>query len=122
MIQSESLLKVVDNSGARKVLCIRVLGGGKKKYGRVGDIIIGSVKDAVPASDVAKGDVVRAVVVRTKYPVKRSDGTVIRFDDNGIVLIDNNNQPRATRVFGPIAVELREKEFTRIISLAPEVV
>ncbi|MFC2062111.1 50S ribosomal protein L14 [Elusimicrobiota bacterium] len=122
MIQTESLLNVVDNSGARKLLCIRVLGGSKRKYGRIGDIIIGTVKDAIPSGEVSKGDVVEAVIVRTKYPVKRKDGTSVRFDDNGVVLIDKNKQPRATRVFGPIAMELRDKEFTKIISLAPEVV
>ena len=122
MIQQESTLKVVDNSGAKKILCIRVLGGSKKRYARVGDIIIGVVKDAVPSGDIADGEIVRAVVVMTKQPVKRSDGTVVRFDDNGAVLIDKDNQPRATRIFGPIAMELREKNFTKIISLAPEVV
>jgi large subunit ribosomal protein L14 len=122
MIQAESLLKVVDNSGARKLLCIRVLGGSRRRYGRVGDIIIGTVKDAIPSGGVSKGEVVKAVIVRTKYPVKRKDGTVVRFDDNGVVIIDDKKQPRGTRVFGPIAMELREKEFTKIISLAPEVV
>lgn len=122
MIQSETLLNVVDNSGARKLLCIKVLGGSRKRYARVGDIIIGTVKDAIPAGEVSKSDVVKAVVVRTKYPIKRNDGTVVRFDDNGVVIIDDKQQPRATRVFGPIAMELREKNFTRIISLAPEVV
>jgi large subunit ribosomal protein L14 len=122
MIQAESLLNVVDNSGARKLLCIKVLGGSKRRYARVGDIITGTVKDAIPTGGVSKGEVVQAVIVRTKYPVKRKDGTVVRFDDNGVVIIDKNNQPRGTRVFGPIAMELREKEFTKIISLAPEVV
>lgn len=122
MIQQESILKVVDNSGAKKILCIRVLGGSKKRYARVGDIIVATVKVAIPSGDISKGEVVRAVVVRTKYPLKRADGTVVRFDDNGAVLIDKANQPRATRVFGPIAMELREKNFTKIISLAPEVI
>lgn len=122
MIQQESLVKVADNSGARKLLCIRVLGGSKKKYGRIGDIIVGSVKDSIPASNVSRGEVVKAVIVRTRYPIKRKDGTVLRFDDNSVVLIDKNNQPRATRVFGPIAMELRDKNFTKIISLAPEVI
>lgn len=123
MIQSESLLNVVDNSGARKLLCIKVLGGSKRRYARVGDIIVGTVKDAIPTGGISKGEVVSAVIVRTKYPVKRKDGTVVRFDDNGVVLIDKKNkQPIGTRVFGPIAMELREKEFTKIISLAPEVV
>jgi len=122
MIRSESLLNVADNSGAKKVLCIKVLGGSRKRYGRVGDIITATVKDAIPAGNVAKGEVVQAVIVRTRAPVKRTDGTVVRFDENGVVLIDKNNQPRATRVFGPIAAELRDKNFTKIISLAPEVV
>lgn len=122
MIQSESLLNVVDNSGARKLLCIKVLGGSKRRYARVGDIIVGTVKDAIPAGGISKGEVVRAVIVRTKYPIKRGDGTVVRFDDNGVVLVDKNKQPVGTRVFGPIAMELREKEYTKIISLAPEVV
>jgi large subunit ribosomal protein L14 len=122
MIQPESLLTVADNSGAKKVLCIKVLGGSRKRYARVGDIIVATVKDALPAADISKGDVIKAVVVRTKYPVKRKDGTVVRFDDNGVVVIDEKKQPRATRVFGPIAMELREKNFAKIISLAPEVV
>lgn len=122
MIQQESVLNAADNSGARKLLCIRVLGGSKKRYGRVGDIIVCTVKDALPASGVTKGEVVKGVIVRTKSAVKRPDGTVVRFDDNGIVLLDKNNQPRGTRVFGPIAMELRDRNFTKIISLAPEVV
>ena len=122
MIQSESLLNVVDNSGARKLLCIRVLGGTRRRYARIGDIIVGTVKDAIPTGGVKKSEVVKAVVVRTKYPIKRKDGTVIRFDDNGVVIIDDKKQPVGTRVFGPIAMELRDKEFTKIISLAPEVV
>ncbi len=122
MIQRETLLNVVDNSGAKKIQCINVLGGTRKRYARVGDIIVGAVKDAIPASGVSKGEVVKAVIVRTKYPVKRKDGTVVRFDDNGAVLIDEKKQPRGTRVFGPIAMELREKEFTKIISLASEVI
>ncbi|NLB35303.1 MAG: 50S ribosomal protein L14 [Elusimicrobia bacterium] len=122
MIQQESVLNATDNSGAKKILCIRVLGGTKKRYGRVGDIIICSVKDAMPSSGVTKGEIVRAVIVRTKASIRRKDGTVVRFDDNGAVLLDNNDQPRGTRVFGPIAMELRDKNFTRIISLAPEVV
>ena len=122
MIQTESLLNVVDNSGARKLLCIRVLGGSKKRYAKVGDIIVGTIKDAIPTGGVKKGEVVKAVIVRTKYSVKRKDGTIVRFDDNGAVLIDDKKQPRGPRVFGPIAMELRDKEFTKIISLAPEVV
>ncbi len=122
MIQSETMLKIVDNSGAKKLLCIKVLGGSRRKYASVGDIIVGTVKAALPTSDISKGEVVKAVIVRTKFSIKRKDGTSVRFDDNGAVLIDDNNQPRATRVFGPIAMELREKNFTKIISLAPEVV
>jgi len=122
MIQTETIVNVVDNSGARKVLCIHVLGGSKKRYGRVGDIIVGTVKDAIPSGEISRGQVVKGVIVRTKSPIRRKDGTVIRFDDNGIVLIDDKLQPRATRVFGPIAMELRDKNFTKIISLAPEVV
>lgn len=122
MIQQESLLNAADNSGAKKLLCIRVLGGSKKRYGRVGDIIICSVKDAMPSSGVTKGEVVRAVIVRTKASIRRKDGTVVRFDDNGAVLLDKNDQPRGTRVFGPIAMELRDNNYTKIISLAPEVV
>ncbi|MGM0441110.1 MAG: 50S ribosomal protein L14 [Elusimicrobiota bacterium] len=120
MIQSESLLNVVDNSGARQLLCINIL-GGEKQYGRVGDIIVGTVKTAIPSGEVKKGEVVKAVIVRTKYPIKRNDGTVLRFDSNGVVIVDDDGMPKATRVFGPIAMELRNKEFTRIISLAPEV-
>jgi large subunit ribosomal protein L14 len=122
MIQQESILNVADNSGAKKLLCIRVLGGSKKRYARIGDIIVGAVKDAIPSGNISDGEVVRAVIVRTKSPIRRKDGTVIRFDDNGVVLIDKNNEPRATRVFGPIAMELRSRNFTKIISLAPEVV
>ncbi|MGM0568912.1 MAG: 50S ribosomal protein L14 [Elusimicrobiota bacterium] len=122
MIQQESVLKVADNSGARKILCISVLGGGQKKLATVGDIITATVKDAIPSGSIGKGEIVKAVIVRTRYPVKRDDGTVLRFDENGAVLIDEKMQPLGTRVFGPIARELREKNFTKIISLAPEVV
>ena len=122
MIQQESVLKVADNSGARKILCISVLGGGQKKTAAVGDIITATVKDAIPSGSIGKGEIVKAVIVRTRYPVKRKDGTVLRFDENGAVLIDEKMQPLGTRVFGPIARELREKDFTKIISLAPEVV
>ncbi len=122
MIQTETLLNVVDNSGARKLLCIKVLGGSKKRYARIGDIIVGTIKDAIPTGGVKKSEVVKAVVVRTKSPVRRKDGTVVRFDDNGVVIIDEKMQPKGTRVFGPIAMELREKGFTKIISLAPEVI
>ncbi|MEA3506717.1 MAG: 50S ribosomal protein L14 [Elusimicrobiota bacterium] len=121
MIQTESLLQVVDNSGARKLLCIKVLGGSRRRYASVGDTIVGTVKVAVPHGEISRGEVVRAVVVRTKYPVHRDDGTVLRFDDNGVVIIDEKMQPVATRIFGPIAGEIRDKGFTKIISLAPEV-
>ena len=122
MIQQESRLKVADNSGAREVLCIRVLGGSKRRYARVGDVIVASVKHAIPAAGVKKGDVVRAVVVRTAKEVRRADGTYIRFDDNACVLINDNKEPRGTRIFGPVARELRDKRFMRIVSLAPEVI
>ncbi len=121
MIQNETVLNVADNSGARKVLCIRVLGGSKRKYATVGDVIVVSVKDALPDSKVKKGDVLRAVVVRTKKEIHRPDGTYIRFDDNSAVLINNQMEPLGTRVFGPVARELRAKKFMKIISLAPEV-
>lgn len=121
MIQQESRLKVADNSGAREVLCIRVLGGSKRRYAGVGDIIVAAVKEATPGGNVKKGDVVKAVVVRTRRESRRSDGTCIRFDDNACVIIDNNAQPRGTRIFGPVARELRDKRFMRIVSLAPEV-
>ena len=122
MIQQESRLKVADNTGARELLCIRVLGGSSRRYAGIGDIIVGTVKDANPGGSVKKGEVVKAVVVRTKKESRRSDGTYIRFDDNACVIIDNNSQPRGTRIFGPVARELREKEYMKIISLAPEVI
>jgi large subunit ribosomal protein L14 len=122
MIQQESRLKVADNSGAREVLCIRVLGGSKRRYARVGDVIVASVKHAIPAAGVKKGDVVKAVIVRTAKEVRRDDGTYIRFDDNACVLITDNKEPRGTRIFGPVARELRDKRFMRIVSLAPEVI
>ncbi len=121
MIQPQTRLKVADNSGAREIMCIRVLGGSKVRYGRVGDIIVASVKVAVPNSNVKKGEVVRAVIVRTAKEYGRPDGSHIRFDDNAAVLIGRENQPRGTRIFGPVARELREKQFMRIVSLAPEV-
>ncbi len=122
MIQQESRLKVADNSGAREVLCIRVLGGSKRRYAGVGDVIVAAVKDATPGGNVKKGEVVKAVVVRTKKASRRSDGTYIRFDDNACVIINAENlQPRGTRIFGPVARELRERKFMRIVSLAPEV-
>jgi len=121
MIQQESRLKVADNSGAREVLCIRVLGGSSRRYAGIGDEIVCTVKDAIPGGAVKRGEVVRAVVVRTKKERRRSDGTYIRFDENACVLINEQKQPRGTRIFGPVARELREKKFMRIVSLAPEV-
>jgi large subunit ribosomal protein L14 len=121
MIQTESVLNVADNSGAKKVMCIRVLGGSRRRYAGVGDIIVASVKEAMPTSKVKKGDVVKAVVVRTAKEVRRPDGTYIRFDDNSAVLINPQLEPLGTRVFGPVARELRAKKFMKIISLAPEV-
>lgn len=121
MVQQESRLKVADNSGAKEVLCIRVLGGTKKRYASVGDKIVVSVKAAMPAGGVKKGTVSRAVVVRTKKEVRRADGSYIRFDDNSCVLLNPQDEPRATRIFGPVARELREKQFMKIVSLAPEV-
>ena len=122
MIQQESRLKVADNSGAREVLCIRVLGGTKKRYASVGDKIVASVKNATPSGNVKKGQVVKAVVVRAKKEIRRADGSYIRFSDNACVIIDENNQMKGTRVFGPVARELREKKFMKILSLAPEVI
>jgi large subunit ribosomal protein L14 len=121
MIQPESTLEVADNSGARKVACIRVLGGTRRKYASIGDIIVVSVKDAIPNARVKKGEVRRAVVVRTKKGVLRPDGSYIRFDDNAAVLVDNAREPIGTRIFGPVARELRGRRFMKIISLAPEV-
>lgn len=121
MIQQESRLLVTDNSGAKELLCIRVLGGTRRRYARTGDIIVASVKDATPAGNVKKKSVVRAVVVRTRQPIKRPDGSTIKFDDNAAVIIDTNKLPRATRVFGPVPRELREQGFGKIVSLAPEV-
>jgi len=121
MIQNETVLNVADNSGARAVLCIRVMGGGQRRHATIGDVIVGSVQDALPESKVKKGEVVKAVVVRTKKEIHRSDGTYIRFDDNSAVLINNQLEPLGTRVFGPVARELRAKKFMKIISLAPEV-
>ena len=121
MIQQETRLKVADNTGAKEILCIRVLGGSLRRYGKIGDIIIASVKQAAPNSGVKQGDVVRAVIVRTTYPQGRADGSYIRFDDNAAVLIDQGKAPRGTRIFGPVARELRDRGFMRIVSLAPEV-
>jgi large subunit ribosomal protein L14 len=121
VIQQETILKVADNSGARELLCIRVLGGSYRKYASVGDVIIGTVKAAQPNAQVKKGDVVRAVVVRVSKEFHRADGSNIRFDENAAVLINQQNNPRGTRIFGPVARELRERNFMKIVSLAPEV-
>lgn len=121
MIQQESRLKVTDNSGAKEILCIRVLGGSRRRYARVGDIITASVKVAAPGGNVAKKAVVRAVVVRTRDTIKRKDGSTIKFDDNAAVIIGDDKQPKATRIFGPVPRELRDKGYMKIISLAPEV-
>ncbi len=121
MIQQESRLKVADNTGARELLCIRVVGGSRRRYASVGDIIVATVKQAIPNSAVKKGEVVRAVVVRTRKELRRRDGSCIRFDDNAAVLLSDAANPRGTRIFGPVARELREKQFMKIISLAPEV-
>jgi large subunit ribosomal protein L14 len=121
VIQQESRVRVADNTGAKEVLCIRVLGGSGRRYAAVGDIIVGTVKDALPGAGVKRGDVVKAVVVRTAKEKRRIDGSYIKFDDNAVVLINEQRQPRGTRIFGPVARELREKRFMRIISLAPEV-
>ena len=120
MIQQESRLKVADNSGAKEVLCIRVLGGSKRRYASIGDLIVGTVKEATPGG-VKKGTVSRAVVVRTKKEIRRKDGSYIRFDDNAVVLLTEGDEPRGTRIFGPVARELRDKDYMRIVSLAPEV-
>jgi large subunit ribosomal protein L14 len=120
MIQPQTYLTIADNTGARKIMCIRIL-GGNKKYGRIGDIIIGVVKDASPNMPVKRSDIVRAVIVRTRHTVRRKDGMSIRFDDTAAVIINKENNPRGTRVFGPIAREIRDKSFTKIVSLAPEV-
>jgi large subunit ribosomal protein L14 len=121
VIQQETRCKVADNTGAKEVLCIRVLGGSGRRYASLGDVIVGSVKDALPGGAVKKGDVVRAVVVRTAKERRRPDGSYIRFDENAVVLINEQRNPRGTRIFGPVARELREKRFMKIISLAPEV-
>ena len=121
MLQQESRVDVADNTGAKSALCIRVLGGSKRRYARVGDVIVATVKHAIPNAPVKKGEVVKAVVVRTKKEMRRSDGTYIRFDDNAAVLIEPNGDPRGTRIFGPVGRELREKKYMKIISLAPEV-
>ena len=121
MIQQESRLRIADNSGAKEVLCIKVLGGSKRRYASVGDVFVATVKDAIPGAQVRKGDLVRCVVVRTRKEKRRGDGSYIRFDENAAVLIDEQDQPRGTRIFGPVGRELRDKQFMRIVSLAPEV-
>jgi large subunit ribosomal protein L14 len=122
MIQARTRIEVADNSGAKKLGCIQVLGGSKKRYGTVGDIVVASVKEVIPNSKVKKGEVVKAVIVRTKKEIRRADGSYVRFDDNSAVLINQYNEPVGTRIFGPVARELRAKRFMKIISLAPEVV
>ena len=122
MIQGESYLKVADNTGAKEIHCIRVLGGSRRKYGNIGDVIVASVRKAAPGGTVKKGDVVKAVIVRTKRGVRREDGSYVRFDENAAVIIKEDKNPRGTRIFGPVARELREKDFMKILSLAPEVI
>ncbi|MBI3984233.1 50S ribosomal protein L14 [Candidatus Microgenomates bacterium] len=122
MIQTESRVRVADNTGARELLCIRVLGGTRRRYARVGDVFVASVKSAIPTGTVKKKEVVRAVLVRAAQPWRRSDGTVIRFDDNAAVIVDAAKNPRGTRIFGPVARELRDRRYSKIISLAPEIV
>ena len=122
MIQQESYLKVADNTGAKEIKCIRVLGGSKRKFGNIGDVIVASVRKAAPGGTVKKGEVVRAVIVRTCKGVRRADGTYVRFDENAAVLIKEDKNPRGTRIFGPVARELRDKEYMKILSLAPEVI
>ena len=121
MVQQESRLRIADNTGAKEILCVRVLGGSTRRYARVGDIIVASVKQAQPGAAIKKGDVVKAVVVRTKQKIRRDDGSYIRFDDNAAVIIKEDRNPRGTRIFGPVARELRYKEFMKIVALAPEV-
>ena len=122
MIQQESYLKVADNTGAKEIKCIRVLGGSKRKYASIGDVIVASVRKAAPGGTVKKGEVVKAVIVRTCRGVRRADGTYVRFDENAAVLIKDDKNPRGTRIFGPVARELRDSDFTKILSLAPEVI
>ena len=122
MIQQESYLKVADNTGAKEIKCIRVLGGSKRKYGNIGDVIVASVRKAAPGGTVKKGEVVKAVIVRTRRGVRRADGTYVRFDENAAVLIKDDKNPRGTRIFGPVARELRDKDYMKILSLAPEVI
>ncbi len=122
MIRLTTVLNVADNSGAKKLFCIQVLGGSGRRYGSIGDIIVASVREAIPNSNIAKGSVVKAVIVRTKKEIRRADGSYVRFDDNAAVIIDNNGDPKGTRIFGPVGRELRAKKYMRILSLAPEVV
>ncbi len=122
MIQQESYLKVADNTGAKEIKCIRVLGGSKRKYGNIGDVIVASVRKAAPGGTVKKGEVVKAVIVRSSKGVRRADGTYVRFDENAAVLIKDDKNPRGTRIFGPVARELRDKDYMKILSLAPEVI
>ena len=122
MIQMESYLKVADNTGAKEIHCIRVLGGSRRKFGNIGDVIVASVRKAAPGGTVKKGDVVKAVIVRTKRGVRREDGTYVRFDENAAVIIKEDRNPKGTRIFGPVARELRDKDFMKILSLAPEVI
>ena len=122
MIQSESYLKVADNTGAKEIKCIRVLGGSKRKYGNIGDVIVASVRKSTPGGQMKKGEVCKAVIVRSVKGVRRADGTYVRFDDNAAVLIKDDKNPRGTRIFGPVARELRDKDYMKILSLAPEVV
>ena len=122
MIQPQTRLKVADNTGAKEIMCIRVLGGSFRRSGNIGDVIVASVKNAIPGGTVKKGEVVKAVIVRSHKGIRRKDGSHIKFDDNAAVIIDNQKQPRGTRIFGPIARELRDKDFMKIISLAPEVI
>lgn len=121
MVQQQTILKVADNTGAKEIMCIRCLGGSYRKYARIGDIIVASVKTATPGGVVKKGDVVKAVVVRTKKPTRRADGSYVRFDENAAVIIREDGTPKGTRIFGPVARELREKDYMKILSLAPEV-
>ena len=122
MIQGESYLKVADNTGAKEIHCIRVLGGSKRKFGNIGDVIVASVRKAAPGGTVKKGEVVKAVIVRTKRGIRREDGTYVRFDENAAVIIKEDKNPRGTRIFGPVARELRERDYMKILSLAPEVI
>ena len=121
MVQQQSYLKVADNTGAKEIMCIRVLGGSGRKYGNIGDVIVASVKKATPGGTVKKGDVIKAVIVRTRKGVRRGDGSYIKFDENAAVIIRDDKNPRGTRIFGPVARELRDKEYLKILSLAPEV-